>query len=142
MKENKIDPMGSLKRDILLVEDNTIMQLIHGRILENLGYQFDLAVTAQQALWHYKNLGPYQIILLDLGLPDYGGDYVISRIRAQETSKDRTAIILLTVNDIALVKQEGWDKGAEKVLNKPLTTEEFKTLLVEFGCEPQTRAIS
>ena len=76
-KENKeVAP----RKSNLLIEDDKIVQLVHTRMLSNFNCLVDTAETENQALKMYQN-NNYDIIFVDVGLPDIPGYTVIERIR-------------------------------------------------------------
>ena len=68
--------------NILLVEDSPIIQKAHTDLLQNLGYHVDVASTGKEALTHFNK--QYDVILMDVGLPDLSGITVTEKIRQLE----------------------------------------------------------
>ena len=66
----------------LIVEDNEDLAEITGARLTRAGYDTDTAHTCAQALGHLEQ-GEYDLILLDVVLPDCSGDKLCSKIRAE-----------------------------------------------------------
>ena len=65
---------------VLLVEDNPVNQLLTQKMLENLGCHWDLAEDGRLALARLES-GTYDLVLLDLHLPEVDGYAVIGQIR-------------------------------------------------------------
>ena len=65
---------------VLLVEDNPVNQLLTQKMLENLGCHWDLAEDGRLALTRLER-GTYDLVLLDLHLPEIDGFAVIGQIR-------------------------------------------------------------
>ncbi|MDD2762979.1 MAG: ATP-binding protein [Opitutaceae bacterium] len=71
---------GGLDLRVLLVEDNPVNQRLTQKILENLGCHWDLAEDGRLALTRLDR-GTYDLVLLDLHLPEVDGFAVIEQIR-------------------------------------------------------------
>ncbi|MFA5057852.1 MAG: ATP-binding protein [Opitutaceae bacterium] len=71
---------GGLDLRVLLVEDNPVNQRLTQKILENLGCHWDLAEDGRLALTRLDH-GIYDLVLLDLHLPEVDGFAVIEQIR-------------------------------------------------------------
>ncbi|KMT66714.1 response regulator transcription factor [Catenovulum maritimum] len=106
---------------ILLVEDD--FHLANGlkASLKHGGYTIDLAETGELALSAAK-FNPYDCIILDLGLPDLDGLYVLKQLKRQKYS---TAVLILTARDGVEHKVAGLDLGADDYLSKPFNMEEL-----------------
>lgn len=85
--------------NILLVEDSPIVALATSRMLAAYGYNVDIAETGKLALEKF-NSQVYDIILMDIGLPDIDGITVSHRIRDTEKSsnKTKTPIVAITAH--------------------------------------------
>ncbi len=67
---------------ILVVEDDKMIQLFTPKIIESLGYQVDIATDGKTTLERYAD-GAYDLILMDIGLPDIDGDTVCRILREE-----------------------------------------------------------
>ena len=105
---------------ILYVEDD--LGLIDGLkyTLETSGYFVDNARTVRQALTLYKN-GQYDLILLDVTLPDGTGFDFCREVRAAST----TPIIFLTASDQEVSIVRGLDMGGDDYITKPFKLNEL-----------------
>jgi DNA-binding response OmpR family regulator len=107
---------------ILVVEDNTLLARNLADALEGAGHSADFAANGvlglQLALEH-----PYDLLILDLGLPGIDGLQVCSRLRAQ--SPRRVPVLMLTARDTLSDKLIGFDSGADDYLVKPFEMEEL-----------------
>ncbi len=106
---------------ILLIEDDPASARGIELALKSEGYSFDLKRTGEEALGAAK-LYAYDVILLDLMLPDIDGLDVLRRMRA---CKIGTPVLILSgLNDVA-VKAEGLNCGADDYLVKPFDNREL-----------------
>jgi carbon storage regulator CsrA len=113
---------------ILVVEDNVVNQQITRLALENRGYSIDIAATGQEALSLYKT-NSYDLILMDMGLPDIAGTVVTKEIRKIELENGlHTPIIALTSNGIK-AKKECLDSGMDDFSEKPFEIKKLDRLI-------------
>lgn len=107
---------------ILLVEDDDgLARELRGRLREE-GYAIDLAANGIDAE-HFGRQEDYDLIILDLGLPDRPGLEVLSNWRANGIG---TPVIILTARDAWHEKVDGLKAGADDYVAKPF---HFKELL-------------
>lgn len=111
---------------ILLVEDDPIIQKVHRVMLERMGYRVDIAANGSQALALAKT--QYDLILMDIGLPDIDGLTVTAAIRQQFAAHKITPIIALTAYGHA-VTEESLAAGIDEVAVKPIKLEELASLI-------------
>lgn len=120
------------KYRILLVEDNTIAQTIAKEMLNRCNCHVDLAVDGQSALQYWKK-NKYDLIFMDIGLPDMDGYQVTHHIRVQEIAKNlHTPIVALTAHIGEENKQRCIESGMNAVLSKPLTQKNCHDILNSF----------
>jgi DNA-binding response OmpR family regulator len=113
---------------ILIVEDDpqiTKILKIHLRIS---GIDSDSAVTIQEA-WTKIGTGYYDLILMDIGLPDGNGLDLCQRVR--ENGNDVPIVFLSARTDEPTVVQ-GIKNGADDYLRKPFGLEELKARVNKF----------
>jgi len=133
MENNTID-FGKKFR-LLVVEDNPTVSIIHKAFLANFTETYnvaldtDFAATGKEALLYYKK-NNYNLILLDIRLPDISGIEVCKRIRQQEKNLIKyTPIIIITAHSDCTV-QECCDMGADDFISKPLSLITLNKLLI------------
>ena len=106
---------------ILLVEDEKRMASFIKRGLEEERYVVDIAPDGEKALF-LAGTNPYDIIILDVMLPDTTGFAVCKDLRAKKID---TFILMLTARDDVKDKVFGLDAGADDYLCKPFDFEEL-----------------
>lgn len=115
--------------NILLVEDQAIAARIAKSLLNYLNATVDIAENGHQAVEMWEK-GNYDLIFMDIGLPDKNGCEVTKEIRAKEKPLNKkTPIIALTAHVDGKSKQTCIDSGMEAVLSKPLTLNAAKDIL-------------
>lgn len=119
---------------ILVVEDNPTAAMATTLALENLGCYFDLATTGNQAL-EQINKNSYDLILMDIGLPDILGTEVARTIRAmKDTQKSSMPIIALTGHaDEREYRQACFDAGIQEIISKPARPLAIESVINRFA---------
>lgn len=106
---------------ILLVEDQSKVAGFIKRGLEEERYAVDVAPNGEEAL-ALIDVTPYDLVILDLMLPDIDGIEVCRRLRKRE---HRMPVLMLTARDELDDKVVGLDAGADDYLTKPFAFTEF-----------------
>lgn len=112
--------MSHFGESILVVEDDAQIRNFICYALRSEGYQAITAQTAQGALNVFVSQ-PVDLMLLDLGLPDFDGTEVIKKVR--EWSE--TPIIIVSARDQDKEKVNALDLGADDYLTKPFSAAEL-----------------
>lgn len=113
---------------ILVIEDSEVNQIVTCTILKKLGCKIELAKTGQEALKMLLKR-KYDLVFVDLGLPDIHGFDVTSQFRSQEDPSQRTPMIALTAFDTAEAKQRSFEAGMDEFLIKPIILEQIQAVL-------------
>ena len=100
---------------VLVVEDTVRMGRLIQRGLREQGYAVDLAQTGEDGLW-LASENPYDVVVLDVGLPDLDGFEVCRRLRGGERWMP---VLMLTARDAVDDRVTGLDSGADDYLVKP-----------------------
>ncbi|MCW8917039.1 MAG: response regulator [Magnetovibrio sp.] len=106
---------------ILLVEDNLRLSSLVRRGLEKEDFAVDGVGTladASEAL----EMAPYDLLILDLGLPDGDGLDLLQRLRGEGSS---LPVLVLTARDGVDERVKGLNKGADDYMLKPFAVEEL-----------------
>jgi PAS domain S-box-containing protein len=117
---------------ILLAEDNLINQKLAERVLEIFGYRVDLAENGQQA-FDMMAKNSYDLILMDVMMPDVDGIEATRRIRSELNEKQQPVIIAVTANALKGDKELCIGAGMNDYISKPINTQELRDLLVMYG---------
>lgn len=110
------------KGNILIIEDETKIARLIQLELEHEGYETKIAYTgtAGLTLYHQEH---WDLLLLDVMLPEINGLEVLRRIRSKHNNQ--TPVILLTARDALPDKVSGLDLGANDYITKPFEIEEL-----------------
>ncbi|MBR4816229.1 MAG: response regulator [Lachnospiraceae bacterium] len=109
---------------ILCVDDDISMLNTIEDILINAGYAVSLAKSGSQALDLIKRGIEYQLVLLDVDMPDMDGYETFKRIRELDAAKE-LPIIFLTGLDSPDFEIKGWEYGAADYITKPFIKSVF-----------------
>jgi len=106
---------------VLIVEDERKISAYVKRGLEEQGYAVDAAYTGTEAL-DFADAAPYDLILLDILLPEMDGLAVCRELRRKG---NRTPVLMLTARDAIDDRVAGLDAGADDYLVKPFALKEL-----------------
>ena len=105
-----------MEAKILLVEDDTSILMGLKFCLEQENFLVSTAITGKEALEKIQE--SFDLILLDLNLPDMNGFDILKQI-------ENIPVIFLTANDEEVSIVQGLDMGAEDYITKPFRTREL-----------------
>jgi CheY-like chemotaxis protein len=129
LKNIEVFNMKTLK--ILLAEDDTMIQRLTSFYLRRIGHIVDIAGNGREALSKFR-LQHYDVVLMDIQMPEMDGLEAVKEIRKFETSlrdKVKTIIIALTTTSN---QQECIDAGMDGYAQKPFKLEDFNKLFGNF----------
>lgn len=110
---------------ILVVEDDRLLNNTLCYNLNTMGYTVDAALS-KQAAENFMDKQSYDLIVLDVNLPD-GNGFDFCR-EAKERHPD-TAVIFLTANDMESDMLKGYELGADDYVTKPFHMSVFQKKL-------------
>ncbi len=108
--------------NILLVDDDTSLNRILERMLEEHGFGVDLATDGPTAIQRL-NSSTYDVAILDNCLPRMSGIEILRELKAKKLA---TKVIMITAVDEQELAHQGKALGASEILAKPF---EFETLI-------------
>lgn len=123
--------MASLmnSKKVLLVEDDIISRKLTEFILEKHGITVISASNGLEALEAYKREG-FDLVLMDISMPDLDGYSVTAMIRVQEVGKCiRVPIVAVTANALKADRERFLEAGMDDYVCKPLNLDEFDLML-------------
>ena len=104
------------------------------RVLREAAWAADAAPDGQHALDALAG-NEYDLVILDLGLPDFDGFEACRRLRARG---DRTPVLVLTARNAVNDRVRGLDAGADDYLAKPFAVSELMARLRALARRPAT----
>lgn len=124
------DDMPLPALNVLLVEDIELNVIVARSVLEKLGNSVDVAMTGKAALEMFKP-GEYDLVLLDIQLPDMTGLDISRELRKRYPREDLPPLVALTAN-VLKDKQEYLNAGMDDVLSKPLSVPALTAMIKKF----------
>ncbi len=120
-------PMEDLNLRILLAEDNLVNQKMAILMLKKLGYKADSVANGLEVLQAMQRK-PYDLILMDVQMPEMDGLEATREIRRQRLPND-PRIVALTAHAIHGYKEKCIEAGMDDYLCKPINMEDLKATL-------------
>ncbi len=117
---------------ILLAEDNTVNQKVATFMLQRMGYHADVVSNGVEAV-DAVSRGPYDVILMDIQMPEMDGIEATRIILARSDLPRRPRIIALTANAMADDRDACLAAGMDEFLSKPLTALRLAAALARCG---------
>ena len=126
---------------VLLAEDNEINQQIVVELLALVGISVELANTGRMAVEKLMASTPdtYQLVLMDLQMPDMDGHEATLAIRANQRFQE-TPIIAMTAHALADIRTRSLNQGMQDYLTKPVNPNDLYNTLGRWLGPGQTRS--
>jgi PAS domain S-box-containing protein len=112
---------------ILVAEDNPVNQKLALRVLEKMGYRADAVGNGQEVLGAL-DARPYDLILMDVQMPEMDGLEATRRIRARSFGQD-VVVIAMTANALEGDRDQCLQAGMDDYLAKPIRFEQVAEAL-------------
>ncbi|MBI1247018.1 response regulator [bacterium] len=120
---------GERSLHILLADDAPVNQEVAVGILELFGHTCEVAGTGREALELYQK-GKFDLVLMDLEMPEMDGSQATSAIRQWEKANDcRTPIVAMTAHALEGAREQCLSVGMDDYLAKPIQPDRIKQLL-------------
>ncbi|PIJ51057.1 aerobic respiration two-component sensor histidine kinase ArcB [Erwinia sp. OLTSP20] len=116
--------------NVLLVEDIELNVVVARSVLEKLGSSVEVAMTGQAALTMFDP-DEFDLVLLDIQLPDMSGLEVAKAIRQRFAGRELPPLVALTAN-VLKDKKEYLDAGMNDVLSKPLAIPALAAMIKKY----------
>jgi signal transduction histidine kinase/ActR/RegA family two-component response regulator len=109
-------------RRVLVAEDDATNRLITRTILENAGYEVEIAGTGAEAVAALER-SPYDLVLMDIRMPEMGGIDATRRIRARADGKAQVPVVALTADAMLGAREDYLASGMDDYISKPFEPE-------------------
>jgi signal transduction histidine kinase/ActR/RegA family two-component response regulator len=117
---------------ILLAEDNIVNQKVALRMLERIGYRADVVNNGAEAIAHLQHI-PYDVVLMDVQMPEMDGLEATRQIRRQWQSLARPWIIAMTAGAMEGDRQACLEAGMDDYITKPVKIDALQLALEQFA---------
>lgn len=121
-----IGPLPTLR--VLLVEDNRVNQQVAAGFLKHLGQNVDLANDGFEAV-EMAAKNDYDVILMDMQMPNMDGVEASTRIRAMSGPRSQTPIIAITANASEDDRKRCTTAGMNGFQSKPISVEKLRGVI-------------
>ena len=117
-------------RRVLVAEDNTVNQTLAARLLEKLGYRAVVVGNGLEAVAAAEQ-SPFDLVLMDVQMPDMDGLAATARIREGETRRGgaRVPIVALTAHAMRGDRERCLAAGMDDYLSKPVKQTDLARVL-------------
>jgi signal transduction histidine kinase/CheY-like chemotaxis protein len=126
---------------VLLAEDNPINALLARALLERGGCEVVTVGTGAEAVRALVE-APYDLVFLDLHMPELDGFGAAAAIRALEGARARTPLIALTANAMEEDRRACLEAGMDDFIPKPLEAERLHQLLARWTRGPERGTVA
>jgi PAS domain S-box-containing protein len=119
---------------VLVAEDNKINQKLIQALLDKYNISYDIANDGQEAYELYKQNPEYDLIFMDVHMPNLDGIGATKEILAYEFQDDveHTPITALTANAVAGDKERFLEGGMDDYLSKPIDKDALEDVLARY----------
>ncbi len=121
---------------ILLAEDNMVNQKLAVRMLARMGYRADISANGIEAIDALR-IGNYDLILMDVQMPEMDGMQATRAIRAQFPAAQQPFIVAMTANAMQGDREECLAAGMDDYISKPIDVKELHRVLETCGRQKQ-----
>ena len=124
------EPAPSMRRRVLVAEDNEVNQLVVEQMLEGLNISLMITNNGREALETFETQGA-DVILMDVSMPEMDGYEATRSIRSLEARNglERTPIIALTAHVMENDRKRCTDAGMDDYLPKPIAMDPLTAML-------------
>ncbi len=136
--ESAASPAGL---SILVAEDNAVNQRVVVRMIEKLGHRADVAATGLEVLAAVERRN-YDIVLMDVQMPDMDGIAATREIRRRGGSGPRPTILAMTANVRREDEAACLDAGMDGFVAKPIRVDALREALAQAAARGGEGAVS
>ena len=137
--QRTIPPIMNSDLKTLIVEDNSINAKLLSAQLKKIGHSSEIVYNSTECIEYIKDRD-YDVIFMDLNMPEMDGFELTARIREQESNSDKTderQLIIIAVSALAMtgMKERCIEAGMDGYLSKPIIREELSKMVEDLCSE-------
>jgi CheY-like chemotaxis protein len=114
-----------------VADDNYVNQIFARGLLECQGHTVSIAANGREAVQAFED-GAFDLILMDVQMPEMDGFEAAQAIRKRETGQHRTPIIALTAHAMASDRELCLAAGMDGFVTKPIAAGELAAAIAAF----------
>jgi CheY-like chemotaxis protein len=122
--------MGNQAKRVLIVEDNAEWRELLTMIIKRAGHEPVSARTGKEGLEQASATQP-DLILMDLGLPEIGGDEATEQLKSNPATKD-IPVVIQTAFGAGSAAKRALNAGAAELMQKPISITDIQKVLVKY----------
>ena len=116
LSEYTEDEQKERKKKILVVDDSITVREVECRLLENFGYEVDVAVNGVDG-WNTVRIGDYDLVVTDVDMPRMNGIELVRHIK-QDTRLRNMPVMIVSYKERSEDRMQGMEAGANYYLAK------------------------
>ncbi|MFK8183359.1 MAG: response regulator [Phormidesmis sp.] len=125
-----------LPMKVLVAEDNLVNQQLVQQWLQKLGYRADFVGNGLEVL-EALHRQPYDIVLMDVQMPEMDGLTATQCIHEQWLAGDRPFVVAMTANAMKGDRERCLSVGMDSYLSKPIRTHELVAVIEQYALQVQ-----
>jgi len=119
---------SSLSLNILLAEDNLVNQRVAMTMLDKMGHRITLATNGLEALMQWRQ-GDFDLILMDVQMPEMTGLQATKQIRWEETIGAHVPIVAMTASAMSEDRDRCLAAGMDDFISKPVSYKAIEDMI-------------
>jgi signal transduction histidine kinase/CheY-like chemotaxis protein len=132
-----VKPVSFAARRVLLAEDNVVNQKVASRLLEKSGHSVIVVSNGKEALAAI-NRESFDVVLMDIQMPEMDGFETTARVRAREANQARhLPILAMTAHAMSGDRERCLKAGMDGYVSKPMHLAELLQAIADATTQPQ-----
>ena len=124
-------------KNILLIDDDEIIQLVLAKVLREEGFRVELAQNGQEGLIK-MNLIPYDLVITDIMMPYVNGFEIMNRLKQHPNTANASVIVISSITHEATI-MDSFKLGIDEYVRKPIMVADFVSKVKNILFQNQNR---
>lgn len=121
-------------KNILLIDDDEIIQLVLTKVLREEGFRVELAQNGQEG-FAKMNLIPYDLVITDIMMPYVNGFEIMSKLKQHPNTINAAVIVISSITHEETIK-DSFKLGIDEYVHKPIMVTDFVTKVKDILSRP------